>query len=46
VLSLQRSREGPDIAGSRGLLRQSGAFTPINFPLATSTTAIGINDAG
>jgi probable HAF family extracellular repeat protein len=29
-----------------GLLLQAGAFTPINFPLATSTTAFGINDTG
>jgi probable HAF family extracellular repeat protein len=24
----------------------AGVFTPINFPLATSTSAFGINDAG
>jgi hypothetical protein len=35
-----------DATGSHGFLLQAGAFTPINFPLATSTTAVGINDTG
>src|SRR5438105_4114532 len=29
-----------------GFLRKAGVFTPITFPLATSTTAFSINDAG
>ena len=35
-----------DATGSHGFLYQAGVFTPINFPLATSTTAFGINDTG
>jgi probable HAF family extracellular repeat protein len=31
---------------SRGFLLRGGAFTPIAFPLASGTTAFGINDAG
>ena len=33
-------------AASHGFLLQAGVFTPINFPLATGTTAFGINDTG
>ena len=29
-----------------GFLLSGGVFTPINFPLATSTGAVGINDTG
>jgi uncharacterized membrane protein len=31
---------------THGFLLQAGVFTPVNFPLATSTTAFGINDTG
>ena len=33
-----------DATGPQGFLLQAGVFTSINFPLATSTTAFGIND--
>ena len=35
-----------DSTGTHGFLLQAGVFTPINFPLATSTIAFGINDTG
>jgi probable HAF family extracellular repeat protein len=35
-----------DATGSHGFLRQAGVFTAINFPLATGTSAFGINDTG
>ena len=35
-----------DATGSHGFLLQGGVFSPIDFPLATSTTAFGINDSG
>ena len=33
-------------SGSHGFLLQSGVFTTIDFPLATRTTPLGINDTG
>lgn len=36
----------PASTGSHGFLLQGGVFTPVNFPLATSTTAWGISDTG
>lgn len=35
-----------DGTSTPSFLRQAGVFTPIAFPLATSTAAFGINDAG
>ena len=35
-----------DATGSHGFLLHGGVFTPIDFPLATSTSAFGINDTG
>jgi Thioredoxin len=35
-----------DATGTQGFLLQAGVFTSINFPLATSTTAFGLNDPG
>ena len=31
---------------SHGFLLQAGVFTPIDFPLSTSTSAFGITDTG